>query len=243
MSVPRLSFPALLATLLLSLLAPGLAQSSNSQTVLTIDVAAPTKAKDVQVRYYFGGETSIYSESAATPSGDNKILIKTGPDGKWPTSLKLVAYAPGCQLVTISVADLTSNSQGAFQCTPLNTIQFLGHADTSAFPGKSLQAQVLYECNWCPKFFGLTSGSISPFSLGKADIGSDGAFTISLPDFTADPLYSTVANDASLFFYVVDGKNGEPIGALKPSLEGLPKEGAVKVAADYPQIDFTVQTH
>src|SRR5579864_3158406 len=237
--------PGYLFVIFLSLVASSVAQQSvDNQSIFTISVAAPTKAKDVQVRYYFTGESSGYGESASSPTEDNKIVIKTGPGAKSVSTLKLVAYAPGCQLVTISVSDLeSSNRQGAFECTPLNTVQFFGHAATSAFAGKALQAQVLYECNWCPQFFGLKSGAISPFSVGIADIDSDGSFTISLPDYTADPLWSSVSNDASLFFYLIDGANGQPLGALKPSLEGRPKEGALKIAPSYPQVDFRVQSN
>jgi hypothetical protein len=237
--------PGVLFVVFASLVASSVAQQPvDNQSIFTITVAAPTQAKDVQVRYYFTGESSGYGESAASPTEGNKIVIKTGPEGKLVSTLKLVAYAPGCQLVTISVGDLAStNRQGAFQCTPLNTVQFVGHAATSAFAGKALQTQVLYECNWCPQFFGLKSGAISPFSVARADIDREGSFTINLPDFAADPLWSSVSNDASLFFYLVDGANGQPLGALKPSVEGLPKDGAVKVAPSYPQLDFTVPSN
>lgn len=236
--------PGLFLALLLTLFSAAIAQQpAENQTIFTIDVAAPTKAQDVQVRYFYSGELGGYASSIASPSDDNRIAIKTGVEGQSATSLKLVAYAPGCQLVTISVNDLASgNRQGSFQCAALDTLEFHGHAN-SAVQGKGLQAQVLYECNWCTRFFGLKSASISPFSLGKADIGSDGSFTISLPDFSADPLWSSLANDASLFFYVVAGTNGQPVGALKPSSDISGKEGALKVAASYPQVNFSLQSN
>jgi hypothetical protein len=237
--------PGLFLALILTVLSSGVAQQpAENQTIFTISVAAPTKAKDVQVRYFYSGELGSRDSSVTSPTDDNNILIKTGVEGQSATTLKLVAYAPGCQLVTISVSDLaSSNRQGAFQCAPLSTVQFSGRANTSTIPGKALQAQVLYECNWCPKFFGLKSASISPFTLGKADIAGDGSFTITLPDFTADPSWSSLSNDASLFFYLIEGTNGQPVGALKPSSDISGKEGALKVAPGYPQVDFSIQNN
>lgn len=237
--------PGLFLALILNVVSSGMAQQpADTQTIFTISVAAPTKARDVQVRYFYSGELGSHESSVTSPTDDNQLVIKTGSEGQSATTLKLVAYAPGCQLVTISVSDLaSSNRQGAFQCAALNTVQFSGRANTSAFPGKGLQAQVLYECNWCPQFFGLKSASISPFSLGKADIAGDGSFTISLPDFTADPSWSSLSSDASLFFYLVEGANGQPLGALKPSSDISGKEGALKVAPTYPQVDFSVQNN
>src|SRR5215467_2930467 len=88
---------------------------ADTQNIFTISVAPPTSAKDVQVRYYFTGEFGGFGSSIATPTEDNKIVIKTGVEGKSAKSFKLIAYAPGCQFVTISVDDLASSSrQGQF---------------------------------------------------------------------------------------------------------------------------------
>jgi hypothetical protein len=218
------------------------AQGGASQNVFTISVAAPTSAKDVQVRYYFTGEFGGFGSSIATPTDDNKIVIKTGVEGKAAKSFRLIAYAPGCQFVTISVDDLSATRQGEFQCTHLNTLQFYGRANVSAFAEKALQVQVLYGCDWAGAFFGMT-GTVSPFSLGKADIASDGSFTLSLPDFSADPLWSSRANNATLMFLAADGASGQPLAALKVSSDSAAKGGGLKVAPSYPQVEFSIQSN
>ena len=111
-------------------------QPVDNQSIFTISVAPPTAAKDVQVRYYFTGAFGGFGSSIATPTEDNKIVIKTGVEGKSAKSFKLIAYAPGCQFVTISVDDLTSSSrQGQFECTRLNTVQLFGHANAKVMDG------------------------------------------------------------------------------------------------------------
>jgi hypothetical protein len=167
-------------------------------------------------------------------SAGNKVVVKTGPELEPAKSFKLIAYSPGCQLFAFSADVLaSSNRQVQFTCTQLNTIQFSGKANVSAFAGKELQVEVLYGCDWSRAFFG-QEHTVTPFPLGKADIAPDGSFTIILPDFAADPLWSTVANDASLYFYLVES-NGQHLSALKPSSDISPNGGPLKVAPSIPR--------
>jgi len=239
----KLLRPGLLAAGVLVLLAPGLAQQPvDNQNIFTISVAAPTSAKDVQVRYYFTGEFGGFGSSIAQPTDDNKIVIKTGVEGKSAKTFKLIAYAPGCQFVTINVDDLASSSrQGQFECTRLNTVQFFGKANVSAFAEKALQVHVLYSCDWASAFFGMI-GTVSPLSLGKADIASDGSFTFSLPDFSADPLWDSRSNNATLMFMAFDSHNGQPLATLKVAADSTAKAG-LKVAPSYAPVEFTVQSN
>ena len=237
--------PLLLSALILCLLAPGLAQqpAAGNQGIFTLAVDPPTSAKDVQVRYYFTGEFETYGATIATPTHDNRIVIKNGEEGKPAKSFKLIAYAPGCQFVTISVDDLaSSNRQGEFQCTRLNTVQFFGQANVSGFSGRALEVQIVYQCDWAADFFGKTA-VFSPFSLGKADIASDGSFTISLPDFSADPLWSTLTNKARLTFSVADATTGRPLATLKVLSDSAASAGGLKVASSYPQVEFGVASN
>src|SRR5215469_15208432 len=161
----------LLPAIILLPLAVCLAQQPvDNQNIFTISVASPASAKDVQVRYYFTGEFGGFGSSIAQPTDDNKIVIKTGVDNKPGKTFKLIAYAPGCQFVTISIDDLASSTrQGRFECTRLNTVQFYGKASVPGLADKALQVQVLYSCDWAGGFFGMV-GTVSPFTLGKADI-------------------------------------------------------------------------
>jgi len=219
-------------------------QKEADQDVFTISVVGPTQAKDVQVRYLFTGEFGNLRASVASSTDDNKIVIKTAfLQGKPAKTLKLIAYAPGCQFVTIRVDDLSaSNRQGEFRCTPLNPVQFYGKTDISGFAEKALQVSVLYNCEWAGDFFGL-HGGFSPFSVGKAKIDFDGSFTISLPDFSSDPLWDSLSNKATLMFVVGDSTTGHPLAALRPVSDSVAKSGGLRVAPGYPQVEFSVESH
>lgn len=214
------------------------AQDASKDDTFTLTVAPPTNANEVQVRYVFTGGSAGHVSSVATPTKDGRILIKTAAEDKLATSFRLVAFAPGCELVTVSVDDLSSSRQADFRCTPLNTVQFNGRLSNSLLGKDSLRVQALYNCDWCPKFFGMPQGALSPFTLGKADVASDGTFIFDLPNFSADPLWSTYSNSSSLTFYALDANNGKPVASLKAQ-GGSSKAGAIPVAPLYDEVEFT----
>lgn len=222
------------------------ADGNSSSNVFTVTVASPTSIKDVQVRYFLTGDFgSAFSTSTAT-GNENKIVISTEQQNKPATGFKAIAYAPGCQFVTFSVDDLsTSNRQGEFQCQKLPTTMLQGRVALSGVEGveaKDLQVQVLYVCNWAMQFFNQGPGAISPFYLTKVPVATDGTFSIELPDFTSDPLWSSVAKDASLSFYLVDANTGHPLNTLVPPT-ALSHGSLLKVAASYPSdLAFMIQT-
>jgi hypothetical protein len=243
--------PGLLLALISCFFATGLtAQSPANNDIFTISVAAPTSAKDIQVRYFFTGEFGGRGSSEVFPVEGNKLVIKTGVEGKSAKGIKLIAYAPGCQLVTLTVDDLKdSDRQGEFQCQKLATLQLRGRLDVLDLSvqnyvrveAPNLQVEALYVCRWAMPFFGIANGATSPFSVGKAALASDGTFTIEVPDFTADPSWPRLSGDAVLTF-VLAAKTGEHLAPLT-SLADSSRDGVVPVASSYPELTFAVQGH
>jgi len=210
--------------------------------LFTISIAPPTSAKDVQVRYALTGEFGLISSSTTATDDGGALVIRTVVESKPATTFKAIAYAPGCQFVVMSVGDLSSsNRHGQFECQKLPTTLLQGRVPTSSLTGKDLQVEALYVCDWAAHFFGIQDGAISPFSLGKVTVATDGLFAFELPDFAGDPLWSTYSNDATLIFYLVDAGNGQRIGTLTPSAS-LSHGSRLKVASSYDgEIQFTVQ--
>jgi hypothetical protein len=221
------------ALILVSLAPCSASQAGTPEDIFTISVAPPTPAKDVQVRYFFTGEFGGHGSSETVPADGNKLLIKTGVEGKSAKTFKAIAYAPGCQLVTISVDDLTAgNRQGDFHCLKLPTIQLHGRIDPIRLGQRKLQVEALYVCHWAMPFFGIKDGSTSPLELGSVAISSDGSFTLELPDFTADPTWPSISKDAELMFYLRDPVAGKPVGDLITSS----RSGNLQVATNYPEV-------
>jgi len=216
------------------------AQDNSKDNLFTITVAAPTLAKDVQVRYFLSGEfQGFYSSTTANGKG-TKIVIRTDHESKAATGFKAIAYAPGCQFVTISVDDLSATRDGDFQCQKLPTTLLQGRVPVSALQGKDLQIEVLYVCDWAPQFFNIGRGAVSPFVLVKVAVATDGTFSVDMPDFAADPLWSSLSNEATLRFYLVDPGTGGPVNELAAPAE-FAQGHNLKVATSYPgELQFTV---
>src|SRR5262249_10939481 len=191
-------------SILMSWPQPGLAMQSGPQgDTFTIVVDAPTLAKDVQVRYWFTDELGSHQSSVADSTDDNKIVIRTRFQEKSARSFKAIAYAPGCQFVTIDVADLAAgNRRSEFQCQKLPTTQLTGRVNVAGLGCRELKVEVLYQLEWAGEFYGLPGVSVSPLFLGKADVGSDGSFGLEVPDFSADPLWQSFSKNATLAFSI-----------------------------------------
>src|SRR5438270_8266983 len=218
------------------------AQADPNQDVFAITVAAPTSPRDVQVRYALSGNPSVQQASSVARPEDNRILVETSVAGKPAKGFRAILFAPGCQLSTISVDDLSAGTrQAQFECQKLSTTPLHGKADISRFAGKQLQVEALYVCRWAGQFFGVPGLAISPFSVGKAKVGDDGSFALDLPDFSSDPLWSNLSHNATLTFVLIDGSNGERLGRLSAPRD-LSRGSGLKVAASYPaEIAFAVR--
>jgi hypothetical protein len=232
--------PVVIAVFLALLTSSVVAQELPQEKVFTISVASPTSAKDVQVRYFLAGDFGIIGSASTATSDQGSIVIRTEVESKPATSFRAIAYAPGCQFVVISVDDLNkSNRQGRFQCQQLPTTLLQGSVPASAVGGKDLQVQVLYSCDWASEFFKVGHVAISPLVLAKVRVATDGSFAVELPDFAGDPLWSTLSNNATLKFFLVDATNGQPLSSLTPPAD-LSNQGSLKVASSYPHVDFTI---
>lgn len=233
----------LLALVAVFLLPASASDSASNDKVFTISVAAPTLPKDVQVRYFLGGQFGEFFAATTATGKEDKIIIRTQRESQIATSFRAIAYAPGCEFVTITVDDLaSSNREAEFQCQKLPSTLLQGRISTAGFEGKDLQVEVLYVCNWAAKFFNIGSGAVSPLLLSKVNVATDGTFAIDLPDFASDPLWSSFGQNATLVFALRDAATGTALGALVPPSD-LSTGTALKVASAYPgEMQFTLQT-
>ena len=237
MNTPKLIFALFLAVPLALA-----AQIGASDDVFTISVAAPTSAKDVQVRYFLNGDPTVQQSSSIAKPDEQRITVKTGTQGKPAKSFRAIVFAPGCQFATIKADDLAAGDRQAdFQCQKLTTVPLSGKADISRLAGRDMQVEALYVCGWAGQFFGMPGLAMSPFSVAKAKVETDGTFGLELPDFSADPLWKDLSHNATLMLFLVDASTGEHLAQLSAP-DALSRKGALKVAANYPaQIEFAVQ--
>jgi len=234
--------PGLIFALFLAVPICVAAQTNASDDVFTISVAAPMSARDVQVRYFLNGDPTVQESTSIAKPDEQRITVKTGTQAKPIKSFRAIVFAPGCQFATIQADDLAaSNRQADFQCQKLSTVPLSGKADISRFAGRDMRVEALYVCGWAGQFFGMPGLAISPFSVGKGKVESDGTFALELPDFSGDPLWKNLSHNATLMLSLVDASTGEHLAQLSAP-GALSRRGALKVAASYPaQIQFAIQ--
>lgn len=235
--------PLVLVMLLASLLSCVIAQEPAHEKLFTISVAPPTSPKDVQVRYFLSGEFGIISSATTASDDKGQIVIRTEVESKQATTFRAIAYAPGCEFVTISVDDLSaSNRQGQFRCRPLRTTLLQGRVPAAQFAGQDSQVEVLYSVDWAPEFFQIKHGAISPLTLTKVQVATDGTFAVELPDFAGDPLWPSLSKDAVLMFFLVDAKTGQRGSSLAAPAD-LSIGHYLKVASNYPgEVQFAIES-
>jgi hypothetical protein len=120
--------------------------------------------------------------------------ISTLVGGHPASSLRIAVYAPGCQIKTINVPDL-SNSSGSesFECIPLPTIRLTGQVlPSSLLDGKKYIIKIKLDSS--------TSDAVWSDLFLADDVAPDqnGLFHIDIPDFSQDP--SCAASGAVLKF-------------------------------------------
>lgn len=228
----------------------GAVQGGSSDEVFTLVVVSPTLAKNVQLRYYvivgngggYGGATVATRKSAAISVAGDKIRFKTpGMSGQPPKTVKLLAYAPGCQFVILTVEGLSSSSREAdFRCQQLPTLQLHGRVDIHNFPGQDLEVEGQYRCRIAVPFRYPKESDVVPLSVGEAAVATDGTFTMEVPDFVVDPSWSQVAHYASLQFVLLDAKAGKHLAYLTSLADLSRNQGLVPVASSYPEIVLSV---
>ena len=218
------------------------AQANPADAIFTISVAAPTSAKDVQVRYFLTDQSGERWTSTATAASSDKLIIRADDPGRTPKSFNAFAYASGCQFVTFTAQDLASSSrQGDFTCQKLPTVQLRGKI---ALPAGDHQMQVesMYVARWAGKFFSVPGLSISPLTVTKATVDADGSFVMDLPDFANDPLWNSLSKNATLMFFLTDTASGHRVAGLKAPAS-LSRGGNLKVAPTYPEVTFSLRTN
>lgn len=238
----KMHTPRLILALFLAVPIGLAAQTNANDDVFTISVAAPTSAKDVQVRYFLNGDATVQQSTSIAKPDEQRIMVKTSTQGKPAKSFRAIVFAPGCQFATIQADDLAAGDRQAdFQCQKLATVPLAGKADISRFSGRDMRVEALYVCGWAGQFFGMPGLAISPFSVGKGKMETDGTFALELPDFSGDPLWSNLSHNATLTLFLVDASTGEHLAQLSAP-GALSRKGSLKVAASYPaQIQFAVR--
>ena len=147
---------------------------------------------------------------------DGDITIPISYKGVRGKTLKAILCAPGCEMQLFE-SDGIANAptQVVFSCSPLRTIVFhgaIGGWDSDRMSDTLIK--VPYLGLWAHHFFGIAGGMVMTLPIGEAVPANDGTFSIDVPDFSADPTWSSLGKHACVQMGVQRRRSGNTLGAL-----------------------------
>ena len=133
-------------------------------------------------------------------------------------------YAPGCQIVTLSVASISEAEKGAdVNCEDLPPMTFNGRVDLpEALRARPYEVEISYKPYWALRFFNILEGSVTSFILARVAPDDSGEFRVELPNFNKDRETVSHRRDAGLQFVAREPGTGNIVALLAPvNVQGI----------------------
>jgi hypothetical protein len=209
----------------------------------------------VWIRYILTGPGS--GGAVVRPEPNRKCyVIDARIEGEPAQHAKIVAYAPGCQFKTYTIDfDGVPGASKRFECDPLPGKTVRGFLPPAQIPS-SISAEKKLEisgelesdcvCNFLleqrqgtaiVRAGSCLAGPIPLGSVGELDPENGGAFEITLPDFTRDPLYKGAGdfprfgNFGTIQLVLRDRAIGRSLASIKPEIAG--PDSDLKIQSEY----------
>jgi hypothetical protein len=151
----------------------------------------------------------------------NAYLIGTSVNHQAAETLKVILYAPGCQIVTIDVPSLSeSEKTEEVPCEDLPSITFNGRVELpEPLRSRPYEVEITYMAYWDHDFFGIAEGMVSSFHLARVTPDEGGAFHVLLPNFTKDAVTESFHRNAGLRFIAQERDTRNMVSFLVPAKE------------------------
>jgi hypothetical protein len=179
------------------------------------------RSEQVQAKYCLGGPFGVHEEFVKAETERNSYLIGTSVNHQAAETLKVILYAPGCQIVTIAVPSLSGSEKGAdVSCEDLPPITFNGRVELpEPLRSRHYEVEITYMAYWAHEFFGIADGVVTTFHLGQVTPDEGGAFQVLLPNFTKDAVTESFHRNAGLQFIAREPDTGNIVSFLVPTNE------------------------
>jgi hypothetical protein len=209
----------------------GIASSSEGpKVVIILPVGAPSDKVDLQ-GYLYGTFGAFGVQHVRVAQNMRSLEIETAVKGKVADRLKLLAWAPGCEITTFDIAIQQADVQEFFSCSALSTVTLTGRISASSLPQKE-HAEIEIPCSLGLRLFRPPDCQVPMILIATATPDRAGHFEVRLPDFAADST-SSRPGGAEFDFMLREIRTGNLIAwPESPSLRSL---GGLKPASSHPQ--------
>jgi len=183
-----------------------------------IRLPSEVRSEQVQVRYYLTGPFGAKGGFLKAEPERNSYLIETSVNHQAADSLRVILYAPGCQIVTLSIASISEAEKGTdLNCEDLPPMTFSGRVDLpEALRARPYEVEIIYLAYWAHTFFRIEDGPVTSFVLARVAPDEGGAFHVELPNFNKDLETISHRRDAGLQFIARELETDNIVAFLAP---------------------------
>ena len=194
----------------------GLAQDEPAP--FEIRLPSQVRSEQVQVRYFLAGPFGANGGFLKPEPERNSYLIETSVNHQAADSLRVILYAPGCQIVTLSIDSVSEAEKGAdLNCEDLPPMTFSGRVDLPvALRARPYEVEITYLAYWAHTFFHIEDGPVTSFVLARVAPDESGEFHVELPNFNKDGVTVSYRRDAGLQFIARELGTGNIVAFLAP---------------------------
>jgi hypothetical protein len=204
--------------------------------VFVINLPVGIKSEQVQIVYFLTGTFGGYGMPVKPESGKDQYRITTTVDGKAADTLKALVFAPGCQIVKISISSLISTTKASFACETTTSLPFTGQIEQlGALRGHDYEVEIRLVGRWGLDFFGIGDGIEPTFHIASLTPDNNGSFRGQLPDLNQDVLINSVGSNKAAFSFAVREKSTQnTLGMLQPTDKKYDLFGDLRLQPAYP---------
>jgi hypothetical protein len=177
------------------------------------------RSDQVQASYFLTGPFGSQAGSLKAEPERNVYQIGASVNHQAAETLKVIIYAPGCQIVTIVVPSLSESEKTAdVSCEDLPSITFNGRVELpEPLRSRPYEVEITYMAYWAHDFFGTTDGPVTTFHLARVTPEEGGTFHVLLPNFTKDAVTESFHRNARLQFIARERDTGNIVSFLVPA--------------------------
>lgn len=205
---------------------------------VSLVLPAGLPSENVQINYFMLGPFGGYGGFVRTVPGRAAYEIDASVEGVPAGRIKIVAYLPGCEIVTLDLTLQGPRLEQQLGCKPLGSVALHGQIfPVSITQQEPCEIEVLYLPMWSHRFFGISDGAVRTFRVATAFPDGNGRFHVNLPDLSKQKLGNGVFQ-----FVLRQATKKNIIAFLEPSTPDLSSHGFLKVSSSYePSVEFQAE--